>query len=38
MGVVEERGTSIGLLQSYVEWRDNSGSVSVHILVVWHVS
>ena len=38
VSVVEERGTSIGLLQSHVEWRDNSGSVSAYILVVWHVS
>ena len=27
MGVVVERGTSIGLLQSHVVWRENSKSV-----------
>ena len=33
MGVVVERGTRTGLLQSHFEWRENSGLISVYILV-----
>ena len=36
MGVVVERGTSIGLLQSHVEWKENGKSISLYILVIWH--
>ena len=35
MGVVEERGTSTGLLQSHVECRENSWLVSVFSMVAW---
>ena len=33
MGVVVERGTSIDLLQSHVEWREKSCLVSVYSVV-----
>ena len=35
--MVVEIGASTDLLQSHVEWREKSRSISVYTLAVWHV-